>query len=144
MEWILWLAAAVALGIAEMFTLTFVLLMFGAGAGAAALAAVLGAPVWIQGLVFALVTVLTLAGIRPWALKLRDSRTGPDADIGLQALEGAEAVVLERVDTDNGLIKVQGQEWTARSFDGEQILEQGEKVNIVEIDGATARVWRQQ
>lgn len=143
MAWIVWLAVAVALGIAELFTLTFVLLMIGAGAAAASLSAALGAPMEIQAVVFAVVSVLALVGIRPWAKKLRDNHNGPDAKIGLQALEGAEAVVTERVDADNGLIKVQGQEWTARSYDGRQVLEQGEKVNIVEIDGAIARVWRQ-
>ncbi|MGH8878660.1 MAG: NfeD family protein, partial [Stackebrandtia sp.] len=110
MAWIVWLAVAVALGIAEMFTLTFVLLMISGGAAAAALAAALGAPVEIQGLVFVIVSTLALIGIRPWAQKLRDNRTGPDSKIGLQALEGAEALVLERVDSQHGLIKVQGQE----------------------------------
>lgn len=143
MAWIIWLAVAVALGIAELFTLTFVLLMIGAGAAAASLAAALGSPVELQGLVFVVVSVLSLIGIRPWAKKLRDNRSGPDAKIGLQALEGAEALVLERVDSQHGLIKVQGQEWTARSYDGKQVLEQGEEVNIVEIRGATAMVWRQ-
>lgn len=143
MAWIVWLAVAVALGIAELFSLTFVLLMIGAGAAAASLAAALDAPLALQGGVFVVVSVLALVGIRPWAQRLRDNRSGPDAKIGLQALEGAEAVVTSRVDADNGLIKVQGQEWTARSYDGKQVLEQGEKVNIVEIDGAIARVWRQ-
>ena len=143
MAWIVWLAVAVALGIAEMFTLSFVLLMISGGAAAAAVAAAVGAPVEIQGLVFVIVSVLALVGIRPWAKQLRDSRSGPDASIGLQALEGAEAIVLERVDSHHGLIKIEGQEWTARSYDGKQVLEQGEEVNVVEIRGATAMVWRQ-
>ena len=144
MAWIVWLAVAVALGIAELFTLTFVLLMISGGAAAAALAAAVGAPTEIQGLVFVIVSVLALVGVRPWAQKLRENnRTGPEINIGMKALEGAEALVLERVDSQHGLIKVDGQEWTARSYDGMQILEQGEEVNIVEIRGATAMVWRQ-
>src|SRR5690606_35795393 len=126
----------------EMFSLTFVLLMLAGGAAAAALVAALGLDIWVQGGVFAVVSAAALLLVRPYAKSLRDTRTGPDAKIGLQALEGAPAVVLKRVDREHGLVKVEGQEWTARSFDGEQVLNPGEEVNIVEIRGATAMVWR--
>jgi membrane protein implicated in regulation of membrane protease activity len=141
--WIIWLCVAIVLGIAEIFSLTFVLLMFAGGAVAASLTAAVGAPIAIQAAVFVVVSALALVGVRPYTRKLRDSRTGPDADIGLQALDGAAAVVLERVDKQHGLIKVHGQEWTARALDAEQSFEPGDEVNIVEIRGATAIVWRQ-
>lgn len=143
MEWIIWLLVAIGLGIAEIFSLTFVLLMLAGGALAAAAAAALGAPLEIQAVVFTLVSLLALIGVRPIARKMRDSRTDPAATIGLQALEGGSALVLERVDSHNGLIKIEGETWTARSYDGDQVLEPGETVNIVEIRGATAMVWRQ-
>ncbi|HZE37483.1 MAG TPA: NfeD family protein [Stackebrandtia sp.] len=143
MAWIIWLAAAIILGIAEMASLTFVLLMLAGGAAGAALAAALGAPLPIQGLVFVVVSTLALVGVRPYARRLRDNRAGPGVEFGARALEGATAVVLERVDRHHGLIKIEGQEWSARSYDGDQILEPGEDVNIVEIRGATAMVWRQ-
>ncbi|GAA4892822.1 membrane protein implicated in regulation of membrane protease activity [Stackebrandtia albiflava] len=143
MEWIIWLLVAIGLGIAELFTLSFVLLMLGGGAVAAAIAAALGAPVEIQALVFTVVSILALVVVRPVARRMRENRTDPAAGIGLQALEGGSALVLERTDNHNGLIKIDGETWTARSFDGDQVLEPGEEVKIVEIRGATAMVWRQ-
>lgn len=143
MEWIIWLLVAIALGIAELITMTFVLLMLGGGAVAAAIAAALGAPLEIQAVVFTVVSLLSLVLVRPAARKWRISHTDPASSIGLEALEGGPALVLERVDNHNGLIKIDGETWTARSFDGEQVLEPGEEVNVVEIRGATAMVWRQ-
>lgn len=143
MAWIIWLIAAIVLGIAELFTVTFVMLMLAGGAVAAALAALLGAPIEIQTVVFAAVSALGVFVVRPWAKKLRESQTSAERDFGVDALEGAPAKVLEKVDNQHGLVQVSGQEWTARSFDGIQVLEPGEEVNVVEIRGATAMVWRQ-
>lgn len=143
MAWIIWLAVAIVLGIAELFSVTFVLLMFAGGAVAATIVAAVHGSIELQVATFVVVSALALIGIRPYAQRLRDSRTGPAADIGLQALEGAPALVLERVDKRTGLIKVGGQEWTARPLEDDQVYEAGEEVNIVEIRGATAMVWRQ-
>lgn len=143
MAWIIWLVVAVVLGIAELFSVTFVLLMLAGGAAAASVTAAVGGSPEIQVAAFVAVSALALIGVRPYAQRLRDSRTGPDADIGLQALEGAQAEVLERIDSHRGLIKVNGQEWTARPMEGDQVYQPGEEVNIVEIRGATAIVWRQ-
>ena len=143
MAWIIWLVLALVFGIAELLSVTFVLLMLSGGAAAAAIVAALGGGVEWQAATFVVVSILALVGIRPYAQRLRDSRSGPAADIGLQALEGARAEVLEQVDKRSGLIKVGGQEWTARSLEDEQVYEPGEEVNIVEIRGATAVVWRQ-
>lgn len=143
MAWIIWLLAAIVLGIAELFSATFVLLMLGGGAAAAALTAALGGSVGVQFGVFVAASSLALIAVRPYAQRLRESRLGPAADIGLQALEGAEALVLERISSHEGLIKIRGQEWTARPFESDQVFEAGDEVNIVEIRGATAMVWRQ-
>ncbi|HIW61851.1 MAG TPA: NfeD family protein [Candidatus Stackebrandtia excrementipullorum] len=143
MEWTIWLVVAVALGIAELLSLTFVLLMVAGGAAAAAVAAGLGAPLEIQGLVFVAVSTLSLILVRPVAKKWREGHVNAADSIGLEALKGGPALVLERVDNHGGLVKVDGDVWTARAFDGDQVLEPGEEVNVVEIRGATALVWRQ-
>jgi membrane protein implicated in regulation of membrane protease activity len=137
---LLWIVAGVALAIAEMFTASFVLIMFAAGAFAAALSAALGAPVAAQGLVFAVVSVLALIAVRP-ALR---GRLGPadDALTPVGEIAGSEAVVLERVDADHGVIKIDGELWRARALDHEQVMEPGERVRVVEIKGVTAMVWR--
>jgi membrane protein implicated in regulation of membrane protease activity len=132
----------VALGIAEVFTTTFVLIMFAAGAVAAAGAAAVGLPVWAQVLVFAGVSAATLAGVRPLVHR-RLLRGSDPAPVGLAAIEGAAGLVLERVDVDHGLIKIEGEMWSARPHDVTQVMEPGERVRVIEIRGATALVWRE-
>ncbi|MBA2794086.1 MAG: NfeD family protein, partial [Thermoleophilaceae bacterium] len=56
------------------------------------------------------------------------------------ALVGGSAVVLERVDVDGGLVKLQGETWTARSYDEDEVMEPGARVHVMKIEGATALV----
>nr|WP_240947921.1 NfeD family protein [Planosporangium mesophilum] len=137
----LWLAVAVGLAIAEAFTGTFVLIMLAAGALAAAGTAAVGGELWAQGLVFAVVSALALVAVRP-ALKRRFDHHGEDSSIGLAAIEGSTGTVLERVDADSGLVKIEGEMWRARSYDGTQEFEPGERVRVIEVKGATAMVWK--
>jgi membrane protein implicated in regulation of membrane protease activity len=132
---------AVGLAIAEVFTVTFGFLMFAAGALAAAGTAAVGGDLWVQGLVFAIVSALALVVVRP-ALKRRLDDSTDDSQIGLAAIEGSTCLVLERVDSDHGLVKIDGETWRARSFDGTQEYEPGERVRVIEVKGATAMVWR--
>lgn len=139
---VFWIVLAVVLGAAELFTGTFVLVMLAAGALAATVPAALGAPAWLQALVFALVSVLALVGVRPTIQRhLRTS--GDSGTMGLAAIEGADGLVLERVDLDHGLIKIEGELWSARPFDATQTFETGEHVRIIEVRGATALVWKE-
>ena len=141
---IIWLALGVVLAVAEAFSLSFVAIMVAAGAFAAAAAAALGAPVLLQGVVFAVVTAGTLAAVRPMIMRYQRS-SGDKTDqepMGVAALEGADALVLESVDEHHGLVRVEGEEWTARSFDATQTFKPGERVQIIKIKGATALVWR--
>jgi membrane protein implicated in regulation of membrane protease activity len=138
----LWLAVGVALAIAEMFTSTFVLLMFAAGAIAAAAVAAVGLPLWVQALVFGIVSTAALAGVRP-LIQRHLHRNSDSAPVGLAAIEGAAGLVLERVDADHGLVKIDGEMWTARPYDATQVIEAGERIRVIEIKGATALVWRE-
>jgi membrane protein implicated in regulation of membrane protease activity len=63
--------------------------------------------------------------------------------MGLEAIEGAEGLVLERVDVDRGLVKIGGEMWSARSYDATQVFEPGTRVRVIEVKGATALVWRE-
>jgi membrane protein implicated in regulation of membrane protease activity len=138
---LLWLLVAVGLAVAEVFTGTFVLIMLAAGGLAAAATAALGGEIWAQGLVFAIVSALALVVVRPAIRRHLDTST-PDAQIGLAAIEGSTCVVLEHVDADHGLVKIEGETWRARSYDGTQEFEPGERVRVIEVKGATAMVWR--
>jgi membrane protein implicated in regulation of membrane protease activity len=138
---LLWLLVAVGLAVAEVFTGTFVLIMLAAGGLAAAATAALGGEIWAQGLVFAIVSALALVVVRP-AIRRHLDTSGPDARIGLAAIEGSTCVVLEHVDADHGLVKIEGETWRARSYDGTQEFEPGDRVRVIEVKGATAMVWR--
>jgi membrane protein implicated in regulation of membrane protease activity len=63
--------------------------------------------------------------------------------MGLQAIEGAAGLVLEKIDTDHGLIKIDGELWTARPYDATQVFDAGDHVRVIEIRGATALVWKE-
>jgi membrane protein implicated in regulation of membrane protease activity len=133
---------SVGLVVAEIFSLDLVLIMFAAGALAASVTAGMGLNLFIQALVFAVVSVLALFVARPMAQR----RLHPSADqarTGIDALKGSSAVVLEQVNEHAGLVKIGGEEWTARAFDATQVLEPGAKVQVIDIKGATALVWRQ-
>jgi membrane protein implicated in regulation of membrane protease activity len=139
---LLWLIIGAVLAIAEVFTTTLVLIMFAAGAFAAAGAAALGLPLELQIVAFGVVAAAALAGARP-ALRRHLQSEPQGAPIGLAALEGASALVLERIDQDHGRIKVDGEQWTARPFDATQVFEAGDRVRVIEIKGATALVWKE-
>ncbi len=137
-DWIWWLIAAIVLLVAELFTGTFVLLMLGVGALAASVAGLAGAPGWVMVLVFAVVSALSLWLARPWINK----RFNKDKEVGLAVIEGADVLVVERIDQDHGMVKIEGELWRARPYDVGQTYEPGERVRVVKVDGATALVWR--
>jgi membrane protein implicated in regulation of membrane protease activity len=50
-------------------------------------------------------------------------------------------VVLQRVDQNGGRVKIGGEEWSARAYMPDQVLEPGTEVEVVQIEGATALVY---
>jgi len=140
---VLWIVLALALAIGEAFTATFLIIMFSAGALAAAGAAALGAPFLLQVIVFALVSGLSVGALRPIIIKhARSALESGETPFGIEALEGTRATVLEEVDGAHGMIKIDGELWQARSFDGNEKYLPGERVRVVKVHGATAIVWR--
>lgn len=142
-EPLLWIILGVGLLVAEIFTTTLFLLMFGVAALATAGVAALGAPVAVQVLVFAVVSALSVAAVRPVIRRHRRSalESGETA-FGVEAIEGSDALVLEQVDANHGVIRIDGEIWTARSYDGTQVFQPGERVRVIEVKGVTAMVWR--
>ncbi|MFG2739459.1 NfeD family protein [Streptomyces chartreusis] len=139
MAWFAWLLAAAALGVAEFFTLT---LVFGLLAGAAVVAAVVaGVGVGVVGQFVAL-GVAAAAGlvvVRPVAL--RQMTQQPLTRDGSDALIGKRAEVMQEVTATRGLIKLSGEEWSARAFDENLVIPVGALVDVMEIEGATAIVY---
>jgi membrane protein implicated in regulation of membrane protease activity len=138
--WLAWAIAAVLLAIGEIFTPgLFFLGPVALAAAAAAVVAGVGAPVWVQIVVFATGALASLAFLRPIA---RAHLRMPAAmRTGTAALVGARAVVLQRVDANGGRVRIGGEEWSARTYMPDQLLEVGKEVEVVRIEGATALVY---
>jgi membrane protein implicated in regulation of membrane protease activity len=137
-SWLLWTLIAAGLVIGEV--LTPGMFVLGPLALAAAAAAVAGA---IAGglaalIVFIVASVLSLALLRPVAR--RHLRLPAIARTGTAALVGRKAVVLRKVDQVDGLIRIGGEDWTARTYVDGQAFEEGAQVQVVEIQGVTALV----
>jgi membrane protein implicated in regulation of membrane protease activity len=138
---VIWLIIALGLAGTEALTGDMFLLMLGGGALAAAGSSwLLDLPIWADGAVFLLVSVLLVSLVRPI---LRRRLTPPQSlSTGIEALEGKRALVLDRVARDEGQVKVDGQVWTARPLNEGDEFEPGEQVTVMRIDGATAVVWK--
>ena len=138
---LIWLVFALGLAAAEVLTGDMFLLMLSGGALAAAGSSwLLGLPVWADGAVFLVVSVLLLALARP-ALRRRLT-SGPGLPEPVKALEGKHALVLDQVDRQHGQVKLDGEVWTARAYNDNDVYEPGDQVTVMHIDGATAVVWK--
>ena len=137
---VLWLIAAVLLGIGELLTPgLFFLGPVALAAVGAAITAGVGGGIVLQLIVFIGVSLASLAFLRPVAR--RHLHMPALTRTGTAALVGTKAVVLQRVDANGGLVRIGGEEWSARAFFEEQRLEPGARVEVAKIEGATALVF---
>jgi membrane protein implicated in regulation of membrane protease activity len=138
---VVWLIFAFGLAGAEVLTGDMFLLMVGGGAAAAAVTSwLLAWPLWAEGAVFSVVSVLLVALVRPTLRRRLTPTVG--LRTGVEALEGKSALVLDRVSHGEGQVKLDGQVWTARPYHDADSYEPGESVTVLHIDGATAVVWK--
>ena len=139
--WILWVVAACILGLGEMHTGGLYLLPFAIGAALAAAVSLLGVGAPLAAVVFVVASVIVFGGAASG--RRRHRRLPPAIRTGAAALIGRRAMVLERIANDEGVgcVKIDGGEvWTARSYDEDEVIDAGERVEVVEIRGATALV----
>ena len=138
--WVIWLIAAGVLGVAEMHQGGFYLAPFALGAGLAAVVSLLGAGAAVSAVVFVAASAIVFATLRPLARRHR--QLPPSIRTGAAALVGRPAIVLERIANDEGVgcVRIGGEVWTARSYDDDEVFDAGERVEVVEIRGATALV----
>lgn len=133
-----WIIAALALVGLEVAGGEFVLLMLGGGALAAAGTSAAGADTWVSALVFAVVSIALLLLVRP-PLK-RHFLSGPKQAMNTDALLGARAEVIEQVHDDGGLVRIGGEQWSARPARSGFVFEPGTRLVVERIDGAIAVV----
>lgn len=137
---VIWLVVALLLIAGETLSGDLFLLSLGGGALLAALAALIGAPVWLAAIVFAVVSVLLVVGVRP-VLK-RKMTDGPLVPTGIDALLGREAVTLAAFGNTGGQIRIDGDVWSAEPANPDDSFSRGEQVVVIRIEGATAVVTR--
>ena len=130
---VLWLILAALFLVIELVTIGMVSIWFLAGAVAALIAAALGAALWLQIVLFVIVTGLCFALLYPRLNRLVKKKQQPtNADMAL----GQTCVVVQRIDNvaGTGAETVGGKTWTARTRGGETVNE-GELVRAEEIQG---------
>jgi len=136
----LWLIAAVLLGVGELVTPgLFFLGPVALAAVGAAITAGIGGGIILQLIVFIAVSLASLAFLRPIAR--RHIHMPALTRTGTAALVGTKALVLQRVDVNGGLVRIGGEDWSARAFFEGQTLEPGARVEVAKIEGATALVF---
>jgi membrane protein implicated in regulation of membrane protease activity len=139
---IIWLIAAAVLGVAEMLTTTLALGLVAVGAVAAAVTEGVGGSPLAQLVVFGAVSLAGIVLIRPIALRrLKGKAT---FRTGTAALVGQTGLVLADVSPHAGLIRIGGEEWSARPFDETSVIPAGSTVDVLQIKGATALVHQRE
>ncbi len=138
MDGVYWLIIVIVMAVIEIITLGLTTIWFAGGALAAFIASLLGADLAMQIILFIVVSVVLLALTRPLAVNyLNTDRVKTNAE----SLIGKLGVVKEKVDNLNaqGIVSVEGQEWTARAIDDEMIPLYA-VVEVVEIRGVKLMV----
>ncbi|MBC5787859.1 MULTISPECIES: NfeD family protein [Clostridiaceae] len=130
---IVWGIAFVVFAIIEALTPQLVSIWFALGSLVAFVAAIFGLPLWLQIVIFILISILALLATRPLAKRLLNKKIEPtNAD----RLIGKIGYILEPVDNfkEQGRVQIDGQDWSARSIDGTH-LEVGTNVVVRRIEG---------
>lgn len=137
--WLIWLAIAGVLGAAEILTLTFAAGLVALAALVAAFVAGVGGNIQMQSVIFAAASFGALAAVLPVARRRTATRRGHRS--GVDALLARPAVTLTQVDGVCGTIRIGGEIWSARTYDETQVIAEGTRVSVFEIDGATALIY---
>lgn len=137
---VFWAVAIVVFGILEAITAQLVSIWFVIGSVGALIAAVCNAPIWIQVVIFIVISVLALLLTKPLVkkyIKPKMQKTNADRCIG------SEGIVLEEINNlaATGQVKVNGNVWTARASNGE-IIPVDTVVIIDKIEGVKLLVTK--
>ena len=135
----MWVVIAIALAVGEVLTPgLFFLGPVALAAGAASLASLLGAGAAGSLIVFIVGSLASLLILRPIAR--RHVRMPAISRTGTDALVGRKALVTRKVDSHGGRVRIGGEEWSARAYLDGQVLDEGVRVDVIQIEGATALV----
>lgn len=135
--WKFWLIVAGICFVIESFTIGFLVFWFGIGALAALVASLFISNIWIQSLIFIIVSSLLLIFTKPLVKKfVKEKDTIPT---NVYSIIGKEGIVVESIDTINGVgkVKVNGELWSATSLEN---IEKGTKVKVLKVNGVKLEV----
>ena len=130
---IIWIVAAVVFLILEAISAAMTSIWFTVGSLAALAAAVFNGALWLQILLFVVVSGICFAIVYPRLKKwMYKGRQATNADMVL----GMECVVTQRIDNlaGTGAVSVAGKTWSARTADGATV-EEGAVVVANSIQG---------
>lgn len=128
-----WLILLGVLLVIEIITLGLTTIWFAGGALVAFLVSLIGGPLWLQILLFIVVSVLLLIFTRPLALKYMNKNVNKT---NVDSLPGQKAVVIKTINNlqSTGQAVVNGLEWSAKSKDG-TVIEEGKVVKVIAVEG---------
>ena len=130
---IIWLIIVAVMVVIEIISLGLTTIWFGIGAVGAAVAAWIGYGIWVQLVVFAVLSVVAMALCRPFAIRYlnRDKEK-----TNVENVVGKTVVVSKKIDNEmaSGEVKLNGIEWTARSEDG-RVIPENERVTVTAVEG---------
>lgn len=135
--WALWLTAAILLALIEVLSLDLTFLMLSIAALVTSATSFINETFLGQCIVFSVVGVALVFFIRP-ELRARLNKNTPENLTNVHALIGQEAEVLQSVTDHCGLVRLEGDTWTART--NLPKIPVGARVRVLKIDGATAIV----
>lgn len=135
---IFWLVVVAVMLVIEIFTLGLTTIWFSLGAVVAAIAAGLSAPLWVQILLFSVVSVVVMLLVRPFAMRVMDKNR---TKTNIEEVVGEHAEVIESIDNqkEQGKVRFRGVEWMARSVD-ESKISVGEVVTVEAVSGVKLMV----
>ena len=131
---IIWLLILIITVVIEFLTMGLTTVWFAGGALVAGIAALANLPVWLQIIVFLLVSILLLIFTRPVAVKYFNKER---IRTNVESLVGKQAIVISEIDNLQGVgqVSVGGQEWSARNFVEGKLLAPGTIVRIRAVNG---------
>lgn len=135
--WKFWLIVAGICFVIESFTIGLLVFWFGIGALAALVASLFISNIWIQSLIFIIVSSLLLIFTKPLVKKFVKEKDVIPTNV--YSIIGKEGIVVEKIDTLNGVgkVKVNGELWSATSSEN---IEKGTKVKVLKVNGVKLEV----
>lgn len=133
-EVVFWLVLLIiCIGI-EVATMGLTTIWFAGGALVAIFAAVVGAPIWLQAIIFIVVSLVMLFFTRPIAVKYFNKDR---VKTNVESMVGRQAIVISEIDNLQGIgqVTVGGQEWSARSAEDQVKIAVGAVTVVVAISG---------